>query len=229
MATLTWHGHSCFSLITDEGTRLLFDPFLDSNPVADIESSAIEALDFILVSHGHSDHFEDCIPLARRTGATVISTFELVTFCLGQGVENGHAMNVGGANDFPFGKVKLTPAIHSGSIAGDETGAHTTACCGFLIHFTNGLRIYFAGDTALTRDMELLRGEVDVALLPIGDNFTMGPSDAVKAIGFIEPSIVVPMHYNTWELIAQDADAFSRQVGDRAEVRILTPGQSTQL
>lgn len=229
MATLTWHGHSCFSLITDEGTRLLFDPFLDSNPVADIESKEIEELDFILVSHGHSDHFEDCIPLATRTGAKVISTFELVTFCLGQGVENGHAMNVGGSHDFPFGKVKLTPAIHSGSIAGDEPSAHTTACCGFLIHFRNGLRLYFAGDTALTRDMELLRGEVDVALLPIGDNYTMGPSDAVKAVGFIEPSLVIPMHYNTWELIAQDADAFARQVGDRAEVRILTPGASTQL
>lgn len=226
MAKLTWHGHSCFLLETDEGARVLFDPFLDENPVADIEAADVEALDYILVSHGHSDHFVDCIPIARRTGATVVSTFELVSFCQSQGVENGHGMNLGGAHRFPFGRVKLTPASHTGSIAGDEQGSFTTDPCGFLLHLTGGQRLYHAGDTALILDLQLLQGQVDVALLPIGDNFTMGPDDAVRAVDFIRPRTVIPMHYNTWDLIAQDPESFRRQVGARADVVVLQPGGS---
>ena len=229
MAKLTWHGHSCFTLETDEGTRILFDPFLDDNPVADIGAADVERLDYILVSHGHFDHFSDCLPLAKRTGATVISTFELVSFLATQGVDKGHGMNIGGAYRFPFGKVKLTPALHTGSVAGDDEGAFTTDCCGFLLTLNSGLRLYHSGDTALIVDMQLLQGYVDVALLPIGDNFTMGPEDAVRAVSFIQPRVVVPMHYNTWELIAQDPEEFRRAVGDRAEVRILEPGGSYEM
>ncbi|HZG44549.1 MAG TPA: MBL fold metallo-hydrolase, partial [Longimicrobium sp.] len=118
MARLTWHGHSCFTLETGDGTRIMIDPWLDENPTADIKAADVEKLDYILVSHGHFDHFADCIPLAKRTGATVISTFELVSFCEQEGVKNGHGMNIGGAYLFPFGRVKLTPAVHTGSIAG---------------------------------------------------------------------------------------------------------------
>jgi L-ascorbate metabolism protein UlaG (beta-lactamase superfamily) len=226
MAKLTWHGHSCFTLETDDGTHILFDPFLSESPVADIRLEDVRKLDYILVSHGHFDHFSDCVPLAKQTGATVVATFELVSFVQQQGVENGHGMNIGGAHQFPFGKVKLTPALHTGSVAGDDEGVFTTDCSGFLLTLNGGKRLYFAGDTALIMDMQLLRGQVDLALLPIGDNFTMGPEDAARAVEFIEPGTVIPMHYNTWELIAQDPAEFRRMVGDRAKVEILEPGGS---
>jgi len=224
MAKLTYHGHSTCVLVTDDGTRLVIDPFFDDNPACQVSAADVEA-DYILVTHGHGDHFSDCIPLARRTGATVISSFELVSFCRDKGVKNGHGMNVGGAYGFPFGRVKLTPALHTGSVAGDSAGAHASGCTGFLIEF-NGKRVYHAGDTALTMDLMLLKGQVDVALLPIGDNFTMGPDDAARAVEMIEPKVVIPMHYNTWPIIAQDPESFKAKVGGKAVVEILAPGSS---
>jgi L-ascorbate metabolism protein UlaG (beta-lactamase superfamily) len=230
MARLTWHGHSCFSLESDDGARILFDPFLSDNPVADIGPADIAALDFILCSHGHFDHFADAISLAKQTGATIIGTYELVSFAQSRGVANGHGMNIGGGHQFPFGYLKLTPALHSGTIHGDEAGTYTTSAAGFWIDLGGdgtgtGKKLYFAGDTALIMEMQLLNGMVDVALLPIGDNFTMGPRDAVRAIEFIAPRVVVPMHYDTWELIAQDTDAFRRSVRN-AEVVVLNPGSA---
>ena len=226
MATLTWHGHSTFLLETDGGQRILIDPWLDENPASDITSDDIGALDYILVSHGHFDHFADCIKLAKKTGATVISTFELVSFCQSKGVEKGHGMNIGGAYVFDFGRVKLTPALHTGTIAGDENGTHTTDCSGFLISLNEGQRIYHAGDTALIMDMQLLNGSVDVAILPIGDNFTMGPEDAARAVEMIEPEVVIPMHYNTFPVIEQNPESFRQLVGDTATVEIMQPGGS---
>jgi L-ascorbate metabolism protein UlaG (beta-lactamase superfamily) len=204
----------------------VFDPFFDDNPKSDRSLDEVDA-DWILVSHGHADHFGDCVPLARRTGAKVISTVELVRFCGEHGVE-GHGMNIGGAHRFPFGPVKLTPALHTGSIHGDETGAHTTVSCGFLLE-VDGCRLYHAGDTALIMDMQLLDGRVDVALLPIGDNYTMGPEDAARAVELIGPEVVIPIHYGTWDLIAQDPERFRSLVGDRARVEVLTPGQTYSL
>ncbi len=224
MARLTYHGHATCTLETDDGTRLVLDPYFDENPACTMRAAEVRA-DYILVSHGHGDHFSDCIPLARRTGATVIGTVELVRFCLEKGVKNGHGMNIGGAYDFPFGRVKLTPALHTGSVAGDTEGTHTTDCSGLLIGF-NGKRVYHAGDTALTMDMMLLKGQVDVALLPIGDNFTMGPDDAVRAVEMIEPKVVIPIHYNTWPVIAQDPESFKTKVGRKAVVEILAPGST---
>jgi L-ascorbate metabolism protein UlaG (beta-lactamase superfamily) len=229
MARLTWHGHSCFTLETGDGTRIMIDPWLDENPTAVIKAADVDKLDYILVSHGHFDHFADCIPLAKRTGATVVSTFELVSFCQQEGVKNGHGMNIGGAYLFPFGRVKLTPAVHTGSIAGDKEGAFTTDCCGFLISLDGGPTIYHAGDTALITDMQLLQGRVDLAILPIGDNFTMGPEDAARAVEMIQPETVIPMHYNTFEVISQNPEGFREMVGDAARVEILEPGGSYEL
>lgn len=226
MATLTWHGHACISLVTDDGTRIMFDPFLADNPAADIGPDDVGSLDYILVSHGHFDHFSDCIPLAKRTGATVVSTFELVNYCQQKGVEKVHGMNIGGGFRFPFGRVKLTPAVHTGGIDGEDAAAFTTDCCGFLLELGDGRRLYYSGDTALIKDMELLAGSVDVALLPIGDNFTMDPGDAARAVGFIQPRVVIPVHYNTWPLIAQDPEEFRRLVGGQAEVVVVEPGGS---
>lgn len=227
--TITWHGHGCFTLVTDDGTRILFDPFLTDNPVTDLGPEDFDDVDYILVSHGHFDHFADCIPIAKRSGAMVVSTFELVNYCNSQGVENGHGMNIGGGYRFPFGRVKLTPALHTGSIDGDESGAFTTDCCGFLLDLNAGQRVYYSGDTALIKDMELLEGAADIAILPIGDNFTMGPEDAARAVSFIKPKTVIPVHYNTWELIAQDPEEFRGLVGDQAEVVILEPGGSYEM
>jgi L-ascorbate metabolism protein UlaG (beta-lactamase superfamily) len=233
MARLTWHGHSCFTLVTDDGTRLIFDPWLDGNPVADIGADQVGELDYILVSHGHSDHFGDGLKLAERTGAVLISTFEIASFAESKGIKNVHSMSIGGGYQFPFGHLKMTPAVHGGMVAGDEAGQYTTVPGGFLLTLPSAegaggepRRLYHAGDTALTMDMQLLRGEVDIALLPIGDNYTMGPADAVRAIEFINPGVVIPMHYNTFDLIRQDPEEFRNAVGNRAEVVILGPGRS---
>jgi L-ascorbate metabolism protein UlaG (beta-lactamase superfamily) len=226
MARLTWHGHSCFSLVTDDGTKLLFDPWLDGNPSADIKASDVDAVDFVLVSHGHGDHFADAISIATRTNATLISSYEIVGYAQSKGVKQGQGMSIGGGFRFPFGYLKLTPALHG---TGVDTGDDPVISCmpsGFWIELNGGKRLYHAGDTALITDMQLLNGRVDVALLPIGDNFTMGPEDAARAVEFIRPRTVIPMHYNTFDVIKQDPASFSARVGGTAEVVVLEPGGS---
>ena len=224
MAKLHYHGHSTFTLTTDDGTRVIIDPWFDQNPVSDVKTHEIAGVDFILCTHGHFDHFADAIPLAKQTGATLVSTFEIVSFAQSQGVENAHPLHIGGGFNFPFGYVKMTPALHGGQVAGDDEGAYTTVPGGFWMDL-KGKRLYHAGDTALLMDMQLLRDKVDVALLPIGDNFTMGPEDAVRAVDFIRPKTVIPIHYNTFDLIAQDAKAFRASVGSLARVEVLLPGE----
>jgi L-ascorbate metabolism protein UlaG (beta-lactamase superfamily) len=225
MARLTWHGHSTFTLETDRGHRIMFDPFLDENPKSDIRVDEVDALDYILVSHGHSDHFQDAIKLAKETGATLVSSVEITSFCQQQRLENVHGLNIGGGKTFPFGYAKMTPALHGGQVAGDEQGKFTCMPAGWWLDM-DGKRLYHAGDTALITDMQLLQGKVDVALLPIGDNFTMGPEDAALAVEFIQPRVVIPMHYSTWDVIEQDPNVFRDLVGERAEVVILDPGDS---
>jgi L-ascorbate metabolism protein UlaG (beta-lactamase superfamily) len=224
MAKLTWHGHATCSLVADDGTRLVIDPFFDENPVCDVSVGEVQA-DYILISHGHRDHVADAIPLARRTGATIIATFELARYMEGQGLR-ASAHHVGGGVHYPFGYVKLTPAHHGGIVELPGGEAFTSLPAGFLIDLAGGQRFYHAGDTGLITDMELLKGRVDVAMLPIGDRYTMGPEDAVRAVEMIEPKVVIPMHYNTWPPIAQDPRAFAAAVGTRARVVVLAPGES---
>lgn len=227
MASLTFHGHATCSVVLDDGTRLVIDPFFSGNPVCTLPVEEVEA-DWILITHGHGDHIGDAVSLANRTGATVVSTVEVVSWLQTRGVEKVHGMNIGGARDFPFGRLKLVHAIHGGMVQGDGAEGFTTPCAGLLLE-VDGCRLYHAGDTALTLDMQLLRGRVDVALLPIGDNYTMGPEDAARAVELIEPKVVVPIHYGTWPVIAQDPAGFGRLVGDRAVVKILAPGESLEL
>ncbi|MFO8175210.1 MAG: metal-dependent hydrolase [Gemmatimonadota bacterium] len=224
MASLHYHGHSTFTLTTDDGTKIVIDPWFDENPMSDVKTEDVEDVDFILCTHGHFDHFTDAIPLAKRTGATLVSTFEVVSFAQSKGVENVHPMSIGGGFEFPFGYVKMTPAVHGGQVAGDDSGAYTTVPGGFWMNL-DGKRLYHAGDTALVMDMQLLRGKVDLALLPIGDNFTMGPEDAVQAIDFIRPKVVIPIHYNTFDLIKQDPEAFKEKVGSLSRVEVVQPGE----
>ncbi|MBI4514143.1 MAG: metal-dependent hydrolase [Gemmatimonadetes bacterium] len=224
MAKITFHGHACFHIDAKDGTRIVIDPFLTGNPLADVKPNDLGAVHYILLTHGHGDHLGDTIAIAKRTGATVISTFEIVSFLQEKGVSKIHPLHIGGGYNFPFGRVKMTPALHGGMIDGD-TGKYTTVPGGFLVH-VDGKAIYHAGDTALIADMQLLAGQVDTALLPIGDNFTMGPEDAVRAVEMIQPKVVIPMHYNTFDVIRQDPQAFARRVGSQAKVVILKPGES---
>jgi L-ascorbate metabolism protein UlaG (beta-lactamase superfamily) len=222
MPTITWHGHSCFTL-EHGGKRVIIDPFLTGNPKADIEAAEVPKLDAILLSHGHGDHLGDAIPLAKRHKATLVAAFELARYCAAKGAPNVHPMHIGGSHDFPFGTVKLVPAIHGGMVEGEDAAAFTTVACGLVVTM-GGLRIYHCGDTALTMEMQLLEGRVDVMLCPIGDNFTMGVDDAVRAVGFVKPRTVIPMHYGTFPVIAVDPQAFVRGVGSAAQVVVLEPG-----
>ena len=226
MLTITFHGHACFTLEAN-GHRLVLDPFLTGNPAADIPVDRLAKVDAVLLSHGHGDHLGDAIPIATRDGATIVATAELAKFC-GQRGATTHAMHIGGAHQFPFGRVKLVPAFHGGQVEGDESGCFTTNPCGIVVTVA-GKTVYHCGDTALTLEMQLLADQVDAMLVPIGDNYTMGIADAVRAVEFVKPRTVIPMHYNTWDVIKADPEEFARGVGARAQVVVLRPGQAHTL
>ncbi len=225
----TYYGHSTFTVDAD-GVNLVIDPFFaPNNPLAPVTADNIAA-DFILLTHGHGDHTADAVGLAKRTGATVISNFEIMNWLQNQGVTNCHPMNTGGAYSFPFGRVKMTIAHHSSTMP-DGSPAGNPA--GFLINFNDGSDVYFAGDTALTYDMKLIgeAGGVNLAVLPIGDNFTMGPDDAILAAQFVQAKQVIPAHYNTFPPIKQDAQAFAEKLRRIAEIdcTVLAPGETYTL
>jgi L-ascorbate metabolism protein UlaG (beta-lactamase superfamily) len=220
-------GHSCLQ-IECNGIRILVDPFLTGNPRAATSAENVAA-DFILVTHGHSDHVGDTLAIAERTGATVVSNFEIVSWVQQQGIAHAHPMQIGGSHLFPFGKLKLTQAFH-GSVLPDGTYGGNPA--GLHLFLKNGVRIYVSGDTGLFGDMRLIGEDgVDLAVLPIGDNFTMGPDDALRAVKFLQPRWVVPVHYGTWDVIAQNASAWALRVKAEtpAEPVILEPGQTFTL
>lgn len=213
----TYYGHSCFCVETG-GKKLLFDPFITPNDLAkSIDVNAIEA-DTILITHGHFDHIADAVAIAKRTGAKVISNFEIINWIGSQGVENVHPMNHGGGFDFDFGRVKYTNAIHTSSF---PDGSYAGNPGGFVVQAEDGA-FYYAGDTALTMDMELIGEEFDLkfAVLPIGDNFTMGAADAAKAACFVGVSEVVGVHYDTFPPIKID-HAAATAVFQKAGVDLL--------
>ena len=225
MGKLIFHGQSCTEIVTADGTRLLVDPFLTENPIADVGPEHFhDGLDYMLLTHGHFDHVADAWHLLATTGATLIASFEIAAYAQQVlGHEKAHQMHIGGGYDFPFGRVKMTPALHGGQVWGEGAEGYTTVPAGFLLTL-DGTGIYLAGDTGLTMDMQLLEGQVDVAMLPIGDNFTMGPEDAARAVDMIKPRVVIPVHYDTWPLIEQDPEDFRARVEPRAEVVVLQPG-----
>jgi L-ascorbate metabolism protein UlaG (beta-lactamase superfamily) len=218
---LTWLGHNAWSLVTG-GRHVLIDPFLDDSPVAPVRSDRIEA-QFILVSHGHFDHTGDAEKIARRTGATIVSTFEICQWFGQKGIEKTHPMNIGGGFQFPFGRVKMTIAHHTSTMPDGSPGG---VAAGFLLTLPEG-NVYFACDTGLFYDMKLIGDAgLELAALPIGDNFTMGPDDSLRAIDFLRPKRVVPIHRGTWPLIDQDAGAWAARVKAEtsAEPVVLDPG-----
>jgi len=213
----TWYGHATHGLETD-GYKLLIDPFFSGNPAASVSADEMEA-DFILVSHGHEDHVGDTIDIAARTGALVITNFEIANWFTAQGVEKVHPQHIGGGFQHPFGYLKLTLAIHGSALPDGSYGGMPT---GFLLTTNDGKKIYMAQDTGLFGDMALIGDEgIDLAVLPIGDNFTMGPDDALKAVKLLRPKTVVPIHYNTWDVIAQDAKAWAARVQAETDANAL--------
>ncbi len=221
---LTWYGHGCWNVVVDN-TTVLVDPFLTGSPVAPIRVDQVHA-DYILISHGHFDHIADAASIAQRTGATVVGIYEIAEWLSKKhGVGSTVAMNLGGSTPLPFGRVKMTLAFHS-SVLPD--GSYGGAPCGFLL-YTRQSKLYFACDTGLFADMQLIGDEgVDVAVLPIGDLFTMGPDDAIRAVKLLRPKYVLPSHFNTWPPIAQDAQAWAAQVREQttAQPVVLRPGES---
>lgn len=218
---LTWLGHGCWSIHTGKHV-LLLDPFLDDSPSAPIKAEQAQA-DFILVSHGHFDHVADAAKIAQRTGAPVISNFEICTWLQKRGVDSVLPMNLGGGQNLPFGRVKMTIAHHSSELPDGSYGGNPG---GFLLTLDDK-KIYLACDTALFYDMRLIGSAgLDLAVLPIGDVFTMGPDDSLEAVQLLNAKRVAPSHYDTWPPIAQDANDWAARVRrhTKAEPVVVPPG-----
>jgi L-ascorbate metabolism protein UlaG (beta-lactamase superfamily) len=223
---VNWYSHACFLIEADQ-TKILIDPFVTDNPLSPVTADNVEA-DFILVSHGHGDHVGDTISIAKRTGATVVSNYEIQNWFGSQGIENAHPMHIGGGFDFDWGRIKLTIAHHGSALPDGSYGGNP---CGFLLSIQDK-NIYHACDTGLFYDMKLIGEEgIDLAILPIGDNFTMGPDDALRAVKLIEPKQVVPIHYDTFDVIKQDPQAWAIRVEKEtdAKVTVMQPGDSLYL
>ncbi|MDQ0858095.1 metal-dependent hydrolase [Bacillus sp. V2I10] len=224
---VSYHGHSVVKIQTDKHT-IVIDPFINGNGQTDLKVEDLK-VDVILLSHGHNDHVGDTIQLAKQNNALVVAPFELATYLGWKGL-NVHPMHIGGSHKFEFGTVKLTQAFHGSSYEEEEQKIIYTGMPAGILFKKEGKTVYHAGDTALYSDMKLL-GEfedIDLAFLPIGDNFTMGPEDAVIAAKWIKAKTVVPMHYNTFPVIEQDPKEFVSRLSGKTG-KVMEAGESIKL
>lgn len=223
----TYYGHSVV-LVETNGKKILFDPFITGNGQCHVSAEDIDA-DVIILTHGHNDHVGDTVPIAKRNDALVIGLAEMATYMGWQGL-NTHPMSIGGAHEFDFGKVKFTQAFHGSSYTEDENKriVYLGMPAGVLLS-AEGKTIYHAGDTGLFSDMKLIgeRNSIDVAFLPIGDNFTMGPEDAALAAEWLQAKTVVPIHYNTFPVIEQDPHKFVDRL--KCDGKVLASGESIEV
>jgi len=225
MLKLTYISHSAF-ILSDGQFTIAIDPFITGNPTATIKVSDVKP-NFIVVTHAHGDHLGDTVELAKSNNATVICVNELAILLKNKGLET-HPLHIGGKYPFPFGSVKLTIA-HHGSM--DNDGNYAGAPCGAIITIGDK-KIYHTGDTGLFLDMQLIgsSAELDVMLLPIGDNFTMGIDDAVQAVTFVKPKLAIPMHYNTFPYIKADPNEFVLKIKEnKFNGKVMNFGETIEL
>ncbi|QQR79908.1 MAG: metal-dependent hydrolase [Deltaproteobacteria bacterium] len=224
MIKFTYFGHSCFVIEGSKG-KIVIDPFFKGNPHVKVTPSEI-LVSHILVTHAHADHFGDSIEISQKNKAPVVGVYELVQKAIQQGA-TGHGMNIGGSFRFDFGEVTMVSAAHS---SGFSDGSYGGSPCGYIIKMDNRT-IYHAGDTGLSMEMKLIAElhNIDVAFLPIGDNYTMGPADAATAVEFLKPKVAVPMHYNTFPEIKADPEDFVDKVGDLCRVKVMGFGETYEL
>jgi L-ascorbate metabolism protein UlaG (beta-lactamase superfamily) len=223
---LRYFSHSAFRLTTRGGKRILIDPFLNGNPNSPVKAKDVEA-DFIIVTHGHGDHLGDSFEIAKRCNSTFICVNELANYCISKGYQ-AHNMHIGGSHNFDFGRVKFTIAHHGSKTPDNEYVGEPSG----VIISADGKNVYHTGDTGLFYDMKLI-GEmtpIDYMLLPIGDNYTMGINDAVKAVELVSPKVAIPMHYNTFPVITADPDEFAKLVKEKGmAARVLKYGEEIEL
>jgi L-ascorbate metabolism protein UlaG (beta-lactamase superfamily) len=224
---LTYYGHSCVGVLV-HGKHLLFDPFISGNPLAKSVDAKCVPADYIFISHAHDDHMLDAIPIAQGTGAMVVSNFEIVEWLTAKGVARAHSLNHGGGRSFDFGRVKYVNAVHSSMLSDGSYGGNPG---GFVVESGEG-NFYFSGDTALTMDMKLI-GEATrlrFAALCIGDNFTMGVDDAIRAAEFVKCDNILGIHYDTFppiQINREEAKAKFKAAGKT--LHLLSPGGTMEI
>jgi L-ascorbate metabolism protein UlaG (beta-lactamase superfamily) len=228
--SITWFGHATFLLTSPGGKRIVFDPWLEGNPKAP-QGAKIDKADVICVSHGHSDHTTDVVPIARATGAPVVAIFELANYFQGKGLKDTVGMNIGGTVEVKGLKITMTSAVHSSGVTEDGRSLYLGEPAGYVVRLEDGRAIYFAGDTALFGDMRLIRElhAPEIAFLPIGDHFTMGPEAAARAAEMLGVRQVVPMHYGTFPALTGTPEALKKLVDPHGiDVLVLKPGETAQ-
>jgi L-ascorbate metabolism protein UlaG (beta-lactamase superfamily) len=228
---ITWLGHATFLVVTPGGKNILLDPWVSGNPKTPANMKSFDKLDYILISHGHSDHFADAVDLAKKHDSKVISIYELCTFVQSKGAKQIAPMNKGGTQQVGDIKVTMVNAHHSNTIDDGGKSVPGGEPCGFVIEFENGLKVYHAGDTCVFGDMAIIRElyAPDLCMLPIGDLFTMGPKEAAYACSLLKPKAVIPMHYATFPLLTGTPEAFQKELkarGVTTELITMKPGDT---